>query len=151
MVSIFTDGACAGNPGPGGWAAILKYGEHEKVISGGEAQATTNNRMELTAVIKALEALKRPCEVVIATDSRYVCDSVSLGRVYSWQKRNWMKKGGCVPNSDLWKKLLPLLKKHEVTFEWVKGHNGHTENERCDAIATFESVRRTSVKHEGGW
>lgn len=140
-VSIFTDGACTGNPGPGGWAAILRYGEHERVLSGGESQ-TTNNRMELTAVIKALEALTRPCEVTITTDSRYVCDSISLSRVYSWQKRNWMKKGGCVPNSDLWARLLPLLEKHKVTFEWVKGHSGHPENERCDSIATLEANRK---------
>lgn len=149
-VRIFTDGACVGNPGPGGWSAILRYGEHERVLSGGEPQ-TTNNRMELLAVIFALEALTRPCEVILTTDSRYVSDSISLGRVYSWQKRSWLKKGGVVPNADLWQRLLPLLEKHEVTFEWVKGHNGHPENERCDAIATFESVRRTSERREGGW
>lgn len=141
-VHIFTDGACAGNPGPGGWAAVLKSGEYEKVISGGESQPTTNNRMELTAVIKALEALKRQCEVIVVTDSRYVCDSVSLGRVYHWQKKGWLKKGGLVPNADLWQRLLPLLEKHKVTFGWVKGHSGHPENECCDRIATLEANRK---------
>ena len=134
-VNIYTDGACSGNPGKGGWGAILVYNEKEKEISGGEAQ-TTNNRMELTAVIKALSRLKEPCEVCLSTDSKYVCDAVTKGWVYSWKKNGW-KKSDKKPalNVDLWEQLLPLLKTHKVEFVWVKGHNGHKYNERCDALA----------------
>ncbi len=137
-VLIFTDGACSGNPGPGGWCAILRYGTREKVISGGEKQ-TTNNRMELTAVIEALSALKEPCEAVITTDSRYVCDSVTKGWVFAWQANGW-KKADKKPalNVELWEKLLPLLETHSVEFVWIKGHDGHPENERCDEIAVSE-------------
>ena len=137
-VLIFTDGACSGNPGPGGWCAILRYGTREKVISGGEKQ-TTNNRMELTAVIEALSALKEPCEAVITTDSRYVCDSVTKGWVFAWQANGW-KKADKKPalNVELWEKLLPLLETHLVEFVWIKGHDGHPENERCDEIAVSE-------------
>jgi ribonuclease HI len=135
-VEIFTDGACSGNPGPGGWGAILRYGGHEKELSGGEA-LTTNNRMELSAVIEALTALKEPCRVTLTTDSQYVVNSVTKGWVYNWQKKNWIKeKNTPVPNTDLWKTLLPLLDKHSVSFVWVRGHNGHPENERCDQLAT---------------
>ena len=106
-VKIFTDGACSGNPGPGGWGAILRYGEHEKELSGGEAQ-TTNNRMELTAVITALAALKEPCRVTLTTDSQYVVNSVTKGWLFGWEKKNWIKeKSKPVPNADLWKQLLP--------------------------------------------
>lgn len=137
-VKIFTDGACSGNPGPGGWGAILRYGEHEKEISGGEAQ-TTNNRMELTAVITALAALKEPCRVVLTTDSQYVVNSVTKGWLFGWEKKNWIKeKSKPVPNADLWKHLLPLIRKHEVEFVWVRGHNGHPENERCDELAVIQ-------------
>ncbi|MDO5148343.1 MAG: ribonuclease HI [Oscillospiraceae bacterium] len=137
-VKIFTDGACSGNPGPGGWGAILRYGEHEKELSGGEAQ-TTNNRMELTAVITALAALKEPCRVTLTTDSQYVVNSVTKGWLFSWEKKNWIKeRSKPVPNADLWKQLLPLIRKHEVEFIWVRGHNGHPENERCDRLAVIQ-------------
>jgi len=113
---------------------VLRYGEHEKELSGGEAH-TTNNRMELTGVIVALSALKEPCKVILTTDSKYVVDSVTKGWVYNWKSKNWIKKNEPVPNADLWQQLLPLLEKHEVTFNWVKGHAGHPENERCDRLA----------------
>lgn len=137
-VRIFTDGACSGNPGPGGWGALLRYQTMEKSISGGEHQ-TTNNRMELTAVIASLSLLTEPCDVTLTTDSKYVCDSVSKGWVYNWQKKSWMKdKNTPVPNTDLWKQLLPLLERHNVEFIWVKGHAGHPENELCDKLAVKE-------------
>ena len=140
-VDIFTDGACSGNPGPGGWGAILRYGTHEKELSGGEAQ-TTNNRMELTAVIAALSALKSPCQVTLTTDSRYVVDAVSKGWVYGWQKKGWMRAPGePAKNVDLWKQLLPLLKTHRVEFCWVRGHQGHPENERCDRLAVAAAAQ----------
>lgn len=134
-INIYTDGACSGNPGKGGWGAILVYKNNEKEISGGNDN-TTNNRMELTAVIEALNILKEPCEVIITTDSKYVCDAVTKGWVYTWEKNGW-KKPDKKPalNADLWEKLLLLLKKHKVTFNWVKGHNGHPYNERCDKLA----------------
>lgn len=135
QIEAFTDGACSGNPGAGGWGAILRFGDHEKELSGGEPM-TTNNRMELTAVIMALSALKEPCEVLLITDSKYVVDSVEKGWVYGWQKKNWMRTPGePAKNADLWKTLLPLLRTHLVKFHWVKGHAGHPENERCDALA----------------
>ena len=135
-VDIYTDGACRGNPGRGGWGAILVYEGHEKELSGGEPQ-TTNNRMELTAAIVALEALKEPCEVTLYSDSKYMIDSITKGWAVSWRARGW-KKGDKSPalNPDLWEKLLSLLEKHKVTFIWVRGHNGHAYNERCDALAT---------------
>ena len=141
QVEIFTDGACSGNPGPGGWGAILRFGKYEKEMSGGEKE-TTNNRMELTAVIEALKALKEPCTVNLTTDSRYVCDSVTKGWVYAWQQKGW-KKADKSPalNVDLWQKLLPLLKTHHVSFLWIKGHNGHPENGRCDALAVAGSQK----------
>lgn len=134
-VDIYTDGACSGNPGKGGWGAVLVYKNMEKELSGGSAD-TTNNRMELTAVIEALRQLKEPCTVSLTTDSKYVCDAVTKGWVYSWQKNGW-KKADKKPalNVDLWEDLLPLLDKHDVTFNWVKGHNGHPYNERCDKLA----------------
>ena len=138
-VQIYTDGACSGNPGPGGWGAVLLYGQHEKQLSGGEAN-TTNNRMELTAVIEALALLKRPCRVTLTTDSKYVADSVTKGWVYGWQKRGWKKSDGKdAINVDLWQRLLPLLQTHEVTFVWIKGHAGHKYNEICDKLAVAES------------
>lgn len=134
-IEIFTDGACSGNPGKGGWGAILRFGEYQKELSGGEKN-TTNNRMELTAVIEALKALKEPCEVVITTDSKYVSDAVTLGWAENWRKNGW-KKADKKPalNVDLWEQLLQLLSQHKVTFNWVKGHAGHIENERCDQLA----------------
>ena len=135
IIEIYTDGACSGNPGPGGWGAVLRFGTREKELCGGEKE-TTNNRMELTAVIEALSALKEPCKVTLTTDSKYVCDAVLKEWVYSWQKNGW-KKADKKPalNVDLWEKLLPLLEIHEVEFCWVKGHAGHPENERCDTLA----------------
>lgn len=140
-VEIFTDGACSGNPGPGGWGAILRYAGREKELSGGEKE-TTNNRMELTAVITALDTLREPCEVTLTTDSKYVCDSIQKGWVYSWKRNGW-KKADRKPalNVDLWERLLPLLEKHKVSFVWVKGHNEHPENERCDSLAVAQSLK----------
>jgi len=141
QVEIFTDGACSGNPGAGGWGTVLRFGMHEKELSGGEAH-TTNNRMELTAVIEGLKALKEPCEVVLTTDSKYVCDSVVKKWVYGWKKKGWKKSDGKPAlNVDLWEQLLPLLEKHQVTFVWVKGHAGHPENERCDRVAVTQSQK----------
>lgn len=140
-VTVFTDGACSGNPGPGGWGAILRFGEHEKELSGGEAE-TTNNRMELSAVIAALSALKEPCLVTVVTDSKYVSDAVTLGWAEGWRKKGWKRAGGApAQNPDLWEKLLNLLNVHEVKFVWVKGHDGHPENERCDRLAVAESQK----------
>ena len=137
-VEIFTDGACSGNPGPGGWGAILRYNGVEKELSGGAAN-TTNNRMELSAVIFALKALKEPCQAIVTTDSKYVYESITKGWVYSWQKNGW-RKADKKPalNVDLWTELLELLDKHQVTFNWVKGHNEHPENERCDRLAVAQ-------------
>ncbi len=137
-VEIFTDGACSGNPGPGGYGAILRVGEHKKEISGGEAQ-TTNNRMELMGVIAALSALKYPCDVVLTTDSKYVVDSVTKGWAKGWKARGWVKSDKKPAlNVDLWEKLLDLLEIHRVKFVWVKGHAGHPENERCDELAVIQ-------------
>lgn len=134
-VYIYTDGACSGNPGCGGWGAVLVYGSTEKELSGADKE-TTNNRMELMAVIKSLEALKEPCEVELTTDSKYVCDAVNKEWVYSWKRNGW-KKADKKPalNVDLWEQLLAQLDKHKVKFNWVKGHNGHPYNERCDRLA----------------
>ena len=138
-VSIYTDGACSGNPGKGGWGAVLVYNGTEKEMSGFEAE-TTNNRMELTAVIRALAALREPCLVTLTTDSKYVCDAVTKGWVYGWQRKGWRKADGKPAlNVDLWQQLLPLLQTHTVTFNWVKGHAGHPYNERCDALAVQEA------------
>ena len=138
LVELFTDGACSGNPGPGGWGAVLRCGEIEKELSGGEP-STTNNRMELTAAIEGLSALKRPCKVVLTSDSQYLTNAVTKGWVYNWKRKGWMKKTGePVPNADLWQKLLTLLATHQVELNWVRGHNGHPENERCDALAVKE-------------
>lgn len=138
QIEIYTDGACSGNPGPGGWGAVLIYNGKEKELSGSEKE-TTNNRMELTAVIMALNALNQPCEVKLTTDSKYVCDAVNKGWVYSWRKNGWRKSDKRPAlNVDLWEELLSLLEKHEVEFIWVKGHNGHKYNEICDALAVKE-------------
>lgn len=134
-IFIFTDGACSGNPGPGGWGAVLRYNGVEKELSGGE-ESTTNNRMELTACIEALSALKEPCKVTLTTDSQYVVNGITKGWAESWKKNGW-KKSDKKPalNPELWDELLGLTAKHEVEFVWIKGHNGHPENERCDALA----------------
>ena len=135
-VEIFTDGACSGNPGPGGWGAILRCGDAVRELSGGEAQ-TTNNRMELTAAIEALAALKRPCRVELYSDSRYLVDAFNQHWIDGWLKKGWKRgKNEPVKNVDLWKRLLAAKAPHEVTFIWVKGHDGHAQNERCDVLAT---------------
>ena len=136
-VEIFTDGACSGNPGPGGYGVILRYKGSVKELSGGERE-TTNNRMELTAVITGLSALKEPCEVELYSDSKYIIDAVTKGWAKKWQVKGDKKKA---LNSDLWEKLLALLDMHKVDFIWVKGHAGHPENERCDQLAVAESQR----------
>lgn len=137
-VYIYTDGACSGNPGPGGWGAVLRCDGREIELSGGEAH-TTNNRMELSGVIKALEKLKNPCSVILQTDSKYVVDGITKGWAKSWKKNNWIKSDKKPAlNKDLWEHLLNLLEIHEVSFNWIKGHAGHAENERCDRLAVLE-------------
>jgi ribonuclease HI len=139
-VHIFTDGACKGNPGPGGWAAVLRLGAHEKELTGG-ARDTTNNRMELTAVIRALAALTQPCEVTLQTDSRYVIDGITKW-VHGWIKKGWVNsKREPVANEDLWRDLLIVTRKHKITWEWVKGHAGNPENERADRLASAEAIK----------
>ena len=135
-VFIYTDGACRGNPGRGGWGAILVYKSKEKELSGGE-EMTTNNRMELLGAIEALTALTEPCEVTLTSDSKYLVDAIEKGWARTWKKNGW-KKSDKSPalNADLWEKLLALLDTHKVTFEWVRGHRGHPYNERCDKLAT---------------
>jgi ribonuclease HI len=139
-VEIFTDGACKGNPGPGGWGAVIRAGEREKELSGGEA-LTTNNRMELQAVISALNTLKRPCAVRLSTDSRYVMDGLTKW-IHGWQKNGWRtadKKP--VKNAELWQALLDATKPHKIAWTWVKGHAGHPENERADRLASDAADR----------
>ncbi len=137
-VTIYTDGACSGNPGPGGWGAILRYGDAMKELSGGEAH-TTNNRMELLGAITALSALKTACSVELYSDSKYLVDSINKGWVYAWEKLGFRKKGKDVPNTDLWKEILRLTRIHDVTFIWVKGHAENEFNNRCDELAVAES------------
>jgi ribonuclease HI len=134
-VEIFTDGACKGNPGPGGWGVVLRMGHHEKELAGNE-KVTTNNRMELTAAIRALESLKEPCEVHLHTDSRYVIDGIT-GWIFGWQKNGW-KTAARKPvlNADLWQELQSAARRHQVEWIWVKGHDGHPENERADKLAS---------------
>ena len=140
-VEIFTDGACSGNPGPGGWGAILRYNGVEKELSGGESN-TTNNRMELSAVIFALEALKEPCEVELYSDSQYVCNALTLGWAKKWRAQGWMRnKKEPALNPELWEKLLIQYERHTVPVNWVKGHAGHPENERCDRLAVAQSQK----------
>lgn len=137
-MEIFTDGACSGNPGPGGYGVILRAAGKTKELSGGE-RSTTNNRMELSGVIAGLSALKYPCDVILTTDSKYVVDSVTKGWAKSWRKNGWIKSDKKPAlNADLWEKLLDLLEIHNVKFVWVKGHAGHPENERCDQLAVME-------------
>lgn len=140
-VDIFTDGACSGNPGPGGYGVILRYKGVNKELSGGEPN-TTNNRMELTAVITGLAALKETCEVTLYSDSRYIIDAVQKGWAKKWQANHWMRNAKePALNADLWEQLLCLLERHQVTFVWVKGHAGHPENERCDQLAVQASMQ----------
>lgn len=135
QVQLYTDGACSGNPGPGGWAAILVYHGRELVLSG-YAPDTTNNRMELTAVIEGLQALKEPCRVTVTSDSRYVVDSVQKGWLDNWRANGWRNsQKKTPPNLDLWQQLCALLAVHDVDFRWIRGHEGHPYNERCDAFA----------------
>ena len=134
-VDLFTDGACKGNPGPGGWGALLRLGQHEKELSGGEAD-TTNNRMEMTAAIRGLEALIEPCEVDLYTDSKYLIDGITKW-VHGWKKRGWINASKKpVRNADLWHELIVLTERHRVEWHWVKGHSGHAENERVDRLAS---------------
>jgi ribonuclease HI len=145
-ITLSTDGACLGNPGPGGWAALLRFGNKEKMISGGE-QDTTNNRMELLAVISGLNSLKRSCEVTIVTDSQYVMKAFKEGWLDKWQENGWKtadKKP--VKNQELWEELLAAVSRHEIHWEWVKGHNGHPDNERVDEEARRQADS-TRVKH----
>ncbi len=145
-VELFTDGACSGNPGPGGWGAILRYGTHEKELSGAETN-TTNNRMELTAAIEGLAALKEPCIVRLCTDSKYLADGIQKDWARSWQRNGW-RKADKKPalNSDLWERLLQLIDQHTVDIVWVKGHAGHPENERCDqlAVSAYRALQKES-------
>ncbi len=141
-VDIFTDGSCLGNPGPGGWAVLLRAGGHSKEISGG-FRLTTNNRMELTAAIKGLEAITKPCVITLYTDSRYVCDAVNKKWLQSWQKRGWKKADKKdVLNRDLWEQLVPLLAQHRPRLVWVEGHSGHPENEKVDDLARAAAAGR---------
>lgn len=138
-VTIYTDGACSGNPGPGGYGAILMYGQHKKELSGGDPN-TTNNRMELMGVITALKALNRPCQVNLYTDSQYVVNAIEKGWAKKWQANGWMRnKKDKALNPDLWQSLLNLLEIHQVTFHWVKGHAENPYNNRCDELAVAES------------
>lgn len=138
VVEIYTDGACSGNPGPGGYGVVLKFGSARKEISGGEAE-TTNNRMELMAAIVGLEALNQPCKVKLYSDSKYLIDAIRLGWAVKWRENGWMRnKKDPALNPDLWEKILNLLEKHEVELIWVKGHAGNPENERCDKMAVAE-------------
>ncbi len=144
QVELYTDGACSGNPGPGGWGAVLRYNGREKELSGGEAE-TTNNRMELTAAVEGLSALREPCRVTLYSDSKYLVDAIQKGWVQNWQKNGWHKADKKPAlNVDLWQQLLSLLERHEVTFVWVKGHAGHPYNERCDrlAVSFYQKLQR---------
>ncbi len=136
-VIIYTDGACSGNPGPGGWAAILCYGAARRELSGGEAD-TTNNRMELLAVIRGLEALKEECRVELCTDSQYIANALNNGWLRDWKKRGWRRRDGELKNAELWQALDALLQRHIVAARWVKGHAGDELNDRCDALAVAE-------------
>ena len=135
QINIYTDGACSGNPGPGGYGAILAYNDHRKELSGG-FRDTTNNRMELMAAIVALEYLREPCTVTVVTDSQYIVNAVEKRWVYRWKANGWMRnKKEKAINPDLWDRLLQQLDRHQVRFQWIRGHNGHPENERCDELA----------------
>jgi len=146
IVQLFTDGACSGNPGPGGWAALLRYGDHEKILSGGEGK-TTNNRMELMAVISGLKALRRPVSIRITTDSKYVLDGATQW-LKGWKDKNWNRHKAPenqVKNQDLWQELDQLLQKHHVQWQWVRGHQGHPENEKVDQLARAEISKLRSL------
>ena len=143
-IILYTDGACSGNPGPGGWASILRYGDSVKELSGGEKD-TTNNRMELTGVIEGLKALKEPCAVELYSDSQYIVNALNNGWLRDWKKRGWKKSDGSPAlNPDLWERLLELTATHKVTLSWIKGHAGHEYNERCDALAVAQYAKYRS-------
>ncbi|MDR2421144.1 MAG: ribonuclease HI [Oscillospiraceae bacterium] len=139
-ITIYTDGACSGNPGPGGWGAVLLYGGKKREMSGGEAM-TTNNRMELMGVIAALSALTEPCEVMLYTDSKYVSDAINKNWLQAWARNKWKRKDGPVKNPELWQTLIPLLERHRVNFVWVKGHAENEYNNRCDELAVEYRLR----------
>jgi ribonuclease HI len=148
-VAIYTDGACLGNPGPGGYGVILQYGDHRKELSGGY-QLTTNNRMELTAAIRGLAALKEPCQVQLISDSEYLVNAIEKGWARRWQANGWYRQNKkMAENRDLWEELLRLCEKHQVCFEWVKGHAGHAENERCDRLALHAAQLSNLPEDEG--
>lgn len=147
-VNLYTDGACRGNPGPGGWGAILVYGKHEREMSGGERE-TTNNRMELMAAICGLEALKEPCAVTLYSDSKYLTDAFLLGWVEGWRECGWRRGREELKNPDLWERLYGLTQMHKVSFVWVKGHAGHDYNERCDRLATMFADSFSEVLAKG--
>ncbi len=148
-VDIYTDGGAIGNPGPGGWAAILRTGEAEKELTGGY-RLTTNNRMEIIAAIRGLEALSKPARVTIHTDSQYLANAISLGWARKWKAQGWMRnRTEPALNSDLWERLLALLERHEVRFQWVRGHAGHPENERADRLAVASGKGRDLPPDEG--
>ena len=137
QVVIYTDGACSGNPGPGGWGAILQYKDTERELSGGE-KLTTNNRMELLGAISALSALKEPCEIDLYTDSQYIANAINKGWLQGWKAKSWKRKDGELKNVDLWQELDKLLNTHSVTFHWVKGHADNKFNNRCDELAVIQ-------------
>jgi len=140
-VTLYTDGACTGNPGPGGYGVILQFGKHRRELSGGYAH-TTNNRMEMMAVIAGLQALKEPCRVRVVTDSEYVVNAMEKGWARSWKARGWRRRTGePALNADLWERILDLCQEHQVSFQWVRGHAGHAENERCDRLAVEAAAR----------
>ena len=146
-VTLYTDGACSGNPGPGGWAAILQWRGKEKVLTGGE-KLTTNNRMELTAVIRGLEALKEPCQVTVYSDPRYVVEAMTEGWALGWQARGWKRRSGEAKNPELWERLLELADIHRLSWVWVKGHADDERNARCDALAVAESRKYQEITPE---
>jgi ribonuclease HI len=147
QVDVFTDGACKGNPGPGGWGTLLRMGQHEKELVGGEP-TTTNNRMEMTAVIKGLTALIEPCAVTIHTDSRYVIDGMTKW-IAGWKKRGWVNASKQpVKNADLWHDLIEAAQRHQIEWVWIKGHSGHPENERCDRLASDEADRQARAAED---
>lgn len=147
-VEIATDGACKGNPGPGGWAALLRFGDREMELSGGEP-LTTNNRMEMMAAIRALEALKRPCRITLSTDSKYVMDGITRW-VHGWQRNGWRTADRKpVKNADLWQELVAATARHKIDWQWVRGHNGHPDNERVDALACAEALKFAGQNRSG--
>lgn len=148
-VTIYTDGSCLGNPGPGGWGAVLRFGEHRKELSGGFS-CTTNNRMELTAVIEALSILTRRSKIQLYSDSKYFLDAIRQGWLKNWKKNGWKTAAKQpVKNQDLWRRLDPLLAAHDIQYNWVKGHSGVPENERCDVLARTEAARPDQPKDPG--